>query len=173
MWSYGCWHDTQSISFIFDEIWSFYRTKLLSRASFLRQVDATVHNLDWPSTTWIDRLHLGPIVYIRDKLSISGTNCLYPGPTVYIWRSATGCDRDRPSTYKGPRPLIYESPRPVTYKGCDWLQTKVATGYIRRVATNYMRKSATRLVRFKATNCMRFDYNWSAQHSPTQDKTIG
>ena len=122
MWSYGCWHDTQSISFIFDEIWSFYSTKLLSRASFLRQVDATVHNLDWPSTTWIDRLH--------------------PGPTVYIWRFATGYVRDRLSTYKGPQLLIYKSPQPVTYKGRSQLNTKVANSYIQRVATDYIQRVA-------------------------------
>ena len=96
-----------------------------------------------PSTIWTDHPQPGLTVYIRDQLSTSGTNCLYPGPTVYIWRSATGCDRDRPSTYEGPRPLIYESPRPVTYEGRDWLQTKVATGYIQRVATDYIRKVAT------------------------------
>ena len=119
-----------------------------------------------PSTIWTDNPQPGLTVYIWDQLSTSGTNRLHmkvrnqlqPNLTIYI---------------KSPRPLIYKSLRLVTYKGRNGLQTKVATGYIRRVATNYMRKSATRLVRFRATNCMRFDYNWSARHSPTQDKTIG
>ena len=94
--------------FYFNEIWSFYSTKLLSRASFLRQVDATVHNLDWPSTTWIDRLHLGPTVYIRDQLST------YEGP----WPVATGTDH----LHMKVRDRLYTKVR-------DRLHTKVVTGY--------------------------------------------
>ena len=92
---------------------NFFESKLSQTGGRDRpQFGLTIHNLDWPST--------------------SGTNCLHLGPTVYIWRTATGCNRDQPSTYKGPQPLIYKSPQPVTYKGCDWLQTKVATGFKQR-----------------------------------------
>ena len=112
MWSYGCSHDTQWTSFIINEIWSFYRTKLLSRASFLRQVDATVHYLDWQSTIWIDRLRPGPIV----------------------------CIRDQPSTYEGLQPVtagtnhLHTKVHNRLYtKVRDQLHTKVSTGYKQRL----------------------------------------